>query len=261
MKVIGVVSGKGGVGKTTTTANLGCALAAVFRRRVAVVDCNLTTPNLGIHFGMYQSATSFLDALQGKVDIRQVLHLHPSGVGVVPTSLSLYQYTATADEIRGTLEGLADHEFVLLDSAPGVEQEAVPVFEAADEILVVTNPEVTALTDAMKSLKLAESIGTPVLGIELNRIRRERYELTVAEVEQACDAPVIGQIPERREIRRSIAVGRPVVVLRPRSPAALSFDTLASRIAGVPWRPRLADRVMGLLGLGKARAAPTPPFL
>lgn len=252
MRIIGVVSGKGGVGKTTTVSNLGAALAQIFRRRVVVVDANLTTPNLGLHFGMYHYSATFVDALKRKIPISHALHTHPTGVNIIPTSLSTYSYSVGGDEMKEVLKGLELFEFVLLDSAPGVEREAVPVFEVSDEIIVVTNPEVPALTDALKSMKLAESIGVPVLGVEVNRFqRKERYMLDVYEIEGVCDAPVIAVIPERREVRKSIAIGRPVVINDPFSPAAIEFKRMAARLIGERYEPKVIDRLKWRLGFRK----------
>lgn len=253
MRIIGVVSGKGGVGKTTTVANVGLALASEFGRRVAIVDSNLTTPNLGIHFGMYNYSGTFVDALSGKISIRQAFHVHPSGLVIIPTALSLYSFTTNAEEMRRTLEELTDFEFVLLDSAPGVEHEAVPVFEASDELLVVTNPEVPALTDALKSLKLADSIGTPVIGVEVNRVRKDRCDLTPFEIESVCDAPVIATIPERNEVRRAIATGNPVVSSAPYSPAAIEFKKLAAKLAGTRYSYSFIDKIRWRLGFLRRR--------
>jgi len=252
MRIIGVVSGKGGVGKTTTVSNVGVALAQ-FGRKVVVVDSNLTTPNLGLHFGMYHYSATFLDALQNKVPVTHAVHTHPSGVRIVPTSLSTYSYSVGGKEMKETLQGLGEYEYVIMDSAPGVEREAVPVFEISDEIIVVTNPEVPALTDALKSMKLAESIGVPVLGVEINRARREKYELSITEVESVCDAPVVAVIPERKEVRRSIAIGRPVVLNDPFSPASIEFKKLAARISGDRYEPRLMDRMKWWLGFRRMR--------
>lgn len=255
MRVIGVVSGKGGVGKTTTVANLGVALARDFKRRVAIVDSNLTTPNLGLHFGMYNYSATFVDALQDKISIADALHSHPSGVKIVPTALSLYAFNIAKGKMRSTLDELRNFDTVLLDSAPGVEQEAVPVFEASDEILVVTNPEVPALTDALKSIKLADSIGVPVTGVEVNRVRKKRYELGTFEIETVCDAPVVAVIPDRKEVPKSIAVGNPVVLDSPFSPAALAFKKLAARLVGETYTVSAFTKLKWYMGFRKVKSS------
>ncbi|MDY6966653.1 MAG: AAA family ATPase, partial [Halobacteriota archaeon] len=269
MRVIGIVSGKGGVGKTTTAANLGAALANTFNKDVAVVDGNFATPNLALHYGMYHYTNTFDEALKDEIPIKQAIHTHPSGVKIIPSSLASYSVsespeefvkdleegieiptdplipmiTTTSTNVKEALSELKEYEIILVDSAPGLEKESVPVLAASDEVLVITNPEIPALTDALKMIKMAESIGVKIFGVEVNRWRRERYELSIMEIESVCDAPVIAVIPESDQVRKSIAVGNPVVVNTPHTHAAVAFKKLAAKVIGKEYKPKVQERL------------------
>jgi septum site-determining protein MinD len=84
MRVISILSGKGGVGKTTTVANLGLALSMVFNKKVVLLDGNSTTPDLGLHLGMYSFPHTLEDVLMGKVSITEALYHHPQGISILP---------------------------------------------------------------------------------------------------------------------------------------------------------------------------------
>ncbi len=230
MRVIGVVSGKGGVGKTTTVANLGAALASVFGRRVLVIDANFTTPDVGLQLGMYRFPNTLEDVLDKRVPSSQAIYDHPSGMGLISASLAAEEMDARG--LKRVLKELKGYEIVLIDSAPGAGEDAATIIDACDEILIVTNPEFPAITDSLKIMELARSLDIPIRGIVLNRVMREGYELSVYEVESTCDAPVIAIIPEDAEVRKSISDMNPVVLNSPDSPAAIEFTRLAAHLIG-----------------------------
>ncbi|UZE91960.1 MAG: P-loop NTPase [Methanosarcinales archaeon] len=230
MRVIGVVSGKGGVGKTTTVANLGAALASVFGRRVLVIDANFTTPDVGLQLGMFRFPNTLEDVLDKRVPSSQAIYDHPSGMGLISASLAAEETDARG--LKRVLKELKGYETVLIDSAPGTGEAATTIIDACDEILIVTNPEFPAITDSLKTIELAKSLDIPIRGIILNRVMREGYELSVYEVESTCEAPVIAIIPEDAEVRKSISDMNPVVLNSPDSPAAIEFTRLAAHLIG-----------------------------
>lgn len=248
VKIMGVISGKGGVGKTTTVANVGAALASKFKRKVAVLDGNPTTPDLGLHLGMYNFPNTVEDVLRRKVSINQTLYDHSSGVRLIPSSLS--HSTAGVAEVRdlkGVLNGLEEHEFLLIDSPPGLGKEITPILEASDEVLIVTAPELPAITDTIRAILVAKEVGVPIRGIVLNRMMGEKHELSVIEVEAVFDVPVIGVIPEDAKVRESIAIGNPVVLNNPYSPAATGFKKLAAYLIGEEYTVGFFAKIKSLL--------------
>lgn len=267
MKIIAIVSGKGGVGKTTTTANLSIALVQ-FGKKVLVVDGNLLAPNLGLHFGIYHYSKTFLDLLRREATFEQVMQVHESGVHVIPCTASAYSLRAAAPALESTLRSLKGYDFCLVDTAPGLEREVFPILEVSDEVIVVTNPEYPSVTDAKRTLEIAKASGIQIRGVELNRARRERHELSALDVQYVCEIPVISIIPERSEVRRSIAAGVPVVLSYPNSPASIEFKRLAAFLVGEKYEAGFMQKLRSLTWFMKRRkieamlkekAPPMPP--
>ncbi|MBI2579464.1 MAG: P-loop NTPase [Candidatus Aenigmarchaeota archaeon] len=242
-RIIACVSGKGGVGKTTIVSNLGVALAAL-GKNVIVVDTNLTTPNLGIHFGMPLYPTTIHDVLKGTASIRDAIYHHDSGVKIVPAGLSLRDLRGvdSKDLPNVLLDLLGSADMVLLDSSAGLGKETLSSIEAADEMMVITSPELTSVADALKASKLAQQLGTKVIGAAINRVSGKPHEMRTEDVQNMLgDAEILAKIPEHIDVQKAIAKRNPVVLSAPNSPASREIRKLAGRIAGIenteklPW--------------------------
>ena len=174
-KVIAVASAKGGVGKTTTSINLSMAFASL-GMPVTLFDANLSTPDVGIHLGSPVVSSSVHDAVSGRKNIRNCVYQHESGVRVVPGSISLKDWKSSNPLNLGKvicgLEGTS--EIIVVDSASGLGQEAFSSLEAADEIIVVATPDLPSVTDALKTIETAEARGLTVVGVVLNRVRKDK---------------------------------------------------------------------------------------
>jgi septum site-determining protein MinD len=232
MTVLGVVSGKGGVGKTTIVANLACALTKL-GYDITVIDANLTTPHLGLQLGVSLLPKTLHDVMRGE-DIFNAIYYHPLGFKFVIGGLSLESLSGV--EVSKLMDIISDlsrtSDFLLLDSAPGFGREATSAIQAAEDILIVTNPEMQAVVDALKVKRLAESLNKRVLGIVLNRVKKSHYQLSKEEVEGITECPVLAQIPEDENVPKAIALKLPVVELIPNSPAAIEILKLSYYLVG-----------------------------
>ena len=234
-KIIGVVSGKGGVGKTTFTVNTGLALKEM-GNEVVLVDADMATSNLGLHLGFFQFPVGLQDALRGHIELENTIYTHPSGLKVIPSSISMAYIRTSPSPYRmknllSELDG-----FVMIDSPPGLGKEAFMVLKSCDEVLVVTNPELPAVTDAMKIIQVARELRRDVRGIVVNRVKG-RHELRTEEIEEMCDARVIGKIPEERRIKKSLFDKTPIVQMSPHCPASVAFRKIAAGLAGMNYQP------------------------
>ncbi|MEM7825259.1 MAG: P-loop NTPase, partial [Candidatus Aenigmatarchaeota archaeon] len=178
MRKIGIISGKGGVGKTTLVANLGLALTE-FEKNIAIVDCNLTTSHLGFHFGIFYFPKTINNVLKGEAKLEEAIYHHPSGLKIIPASLSLDDIVeVNISTLKYFLNELKDVEILLLDSAPGFGREAISVLNASDEIIFITNPNLSAISDIERAYEIVKELGLIPLGVVLNMVKNEPYELT-----------------------------------------------------------------------------------
>lgn len=250
-RIIGIVSGKGGVGKTTTVSNLGAALS-LLRKNTILVDGNLTTPNLSLHLGITFYPYTIHEVIQGKAEIEDAIFYHKSGLKVLPASISLNALRAINlrrfGEIFRMLEGRT--EYVLVDSSPGLGKETQSVIEHSNEVLVVLNPEIPAITDALKVVKLAESLGTEITGVVVNKVRNDPHELKLEEVEEIIEYPIIGVIPEDKNVHISILKKMPLVFSHPNSKAAKKFKEIAQAVTGekIKEGKSLFDKLLEIFG-------------
>ncbi len=241
-RLICVSSGKGGVGKTTVTSNLGAALTK-FGADTVVLDANLTNPNLGFHIGIPLYPKTLHDVLKGEAHITEAMYIHDSGLRVVPAGLSVEDLRDTTPENLSDvlLDTIGEPDFVLVDSAAGLGNESLNAIEASDEVLIVTNPNLPAVTDALKTVNVAEEAGTDITGVVLNMVKEHDAELNTEEVESMIGHNVIMELPHHQKVEEALAVKKPVVHHEPEHHVSERFKGIAAEVSGVDYEPDITE--------------------
>ncbi len=232
-RIIVINSGKGGVGKTTTTINLGASLNKL-KKEVIIVDANLNTPNIGLQLGAPIVPVTLNHVLKGKATIEDAIYEHHSGTKIVPSSLSIKELTKfnvkKFPEIVSRLGELAD--YVIIDSAAGFGEEVMAVLGVADEIIIVTNPEMPAVTDALKAVKVARKLGKEVNGVVVTRYTGAKYEMPISSIKSMLETQIIGIVPEDKAVKEALNLRDAVSHTHPKSRVAKKYLEIARKING-----------------------------
>lgn len=237
-KVVTVTSGKGGVGKTTTTANIGAALAAE-GRKVACIDADIGLRNLDVVLGLENRIVyDLVDVVEGRCRLRQAmirdkrlpeLYLIPAAQTRDKSAISPSDMVRLCDELR------PEYDFILIDSPAGIERGFRNAIAPADTVLVVTNPEVSAVRDADRIIGLIESEEKGPARLVINRIKPDMVKrgdmLSSEDVLELLAVELIGMVPDDETVVISANRGTPVV-LENRSRAGLAFRNIARRLMG-----------------------------
>lgn len=237
-KVITITSGKGGVGKTTATANIGAALANS-GQRVACIDADIGLRNLDVVMGLENRIVyDLVDAVEGRCRLNQAmikdkhipdLYLIPSAQTRDKTAVSPSDMIRICDELR------PDLDWILIDSPAGIERGFKNAIAPADQVIVVTNPEVSAVRDADRIIGIveAEEKGTPKLLI--NRLNPEMVRhndmLSADDVVDLLAIHLLGIVPEDKNVIISTNRGTPIA-LDGKSQAGQAYRNIARRIQG-----------------------------
>lgn len=238
-RIVGIISGKGGVGKTTLTTNLSYAIAQLGQEVIAI-DTNITTPHLGLALGFQLAPKGLQNVLREGIDIENVIYSHPFGFKIIPSTLNVNDLKdvdiGKLPEITLNLIGKAD--FVFLDCAPGLGREAMSAILAGSEVLLVTNPELPSVTDALRTASIVKNSNKEIIGVVVNRVKGESYELKKEEIEEILELPVLAEIPEDKNVSKSISLKVPLLSVYPNSPAAIEIQRLAYLLCGFPFKAR-----------------------
>lgn len=237
-EAIVVTSGKGGVGKTTTTANIGTALAAM-DKRVVVVDGDTGLRNLDVLMGLENRIVfTLVDAIEGKCKLKQALIKDKRfpNLYLLPTAQTRDKDDIPVDKMLDLITELKkDFDYVLIDCPAGIEKGFENAIVGAGRALVVVNPEVTSVRDADRVIGKLDAKGLEDHQLIVNRINHEMVQngdmLGIDDILDSLAVKLIGAVPDDKTITVSTNKGEPIV-LDNKAQAGQAFRNIARRITG-----------------------------
>lgn len=239
-RVITVTSGKGGVGKTTATANLGVALATL-GKKVACIDADIGLRNLDVVMGLENRIVyDIVDVVEGRAKLRQAmikdkrlkeeLYLIPAAQTRDKTAISPSDMVRLCDELKPLVD------YILIDSPAGIERGFRNAVAPADEVVIVTNPEVSSVRDADRIIGLIEAEQKGPGKLIVNRIKNDMVKrgdmLSHEDIIDILAIKLVGLVPEDEGIVISSNRGTPVTFNPDESPAGRAFTNIARRLTG-----------------------------
>jgi len=239
-RIIGITSGKGGVGKTTIVSNLGVILSQNFNKKITIVDCNVTNSHLGLYFGMYYFPMTINKIIRDNLNIEEAMYKHYSGVYIVPASLSLSDLKGVdIVKLKDALQPLrGKNDIIILDGGPGLGRESMAMLGACDEVLFVTTPLMLSLIDIVRYKEVLDQLNKKSIGIIINMRQGEKHELKNDEIERFTEMKVVSSIPFDKSVYRSLSVGSPVFLSNPKSKASREFLKLAYWLTGEKYKEK-----------------------
>lgn len=217
-EVIVVTSGKGGVGKTTTTANVGTGLAAA-GKKVVLIDTDIGLRNLDVVMGLENRIVyNLVDVVEGSCRVKQALirdKRYP-GLYLLPSAQTRDKSAVNESQMKKLIENLKDQfDYILLDCPAGIEQGFKNAIAGADRALVVTTPEVSAIRDADRIIGLLEANCFEQIDLVVNRMRYDMVKrgdmMTVEDVVDILSVGLIGVVPDDENVVIATNQGEPLV--------------------------------------------------
>jgi septum site-determining protein MinD len=238
-RIIVTTSGKGGVGKTTVTANLGMALARL-GRSVALVDADFGLRNLDLLLGLENRVVyTAIEVVTGECRLEQALvkdKREPKLV-LLPAAQNRNKEAMSPDQMKQLVEALTKtYEYIIIDSPAGIEMGFKNAIAPASEALIVTTPEIAAVRDADRVVGLLEAQGVKQIQLIVNRLRPIMVQandmMSVQDVQELLAIGLIGVVPEDERVIVSTNRGEPLVLAEDPSMAGKAFDNIARRLEG-----------------------------
>ncbi len=142
-------------------------------------------------------------------------------------------------KLKDKIKGLKrSYDIILIDSSPSLNEETLAVMLASDEIFVVTTPDHPTLSATIKAIKLAKQRGTPISGLILNKVHNKKFEVSLEDVEETLDVPVLAVIPYDTGVLKSLSNMKPYTSHKPKSKGSIEYKKLASVLVGQRYKPK-----------------------
>ena len=238
-RVFVITSGKGGVGKTTTTANLGMALAQL-GHQTALIDADIGIRNLDLLLGLENRVIyTALEVLSGECRLEQALikDKRQPGLILLPAAQNRNKDSIDSDQMQYLIDLMEPHyDYILIDCPAGIETGFQNAIGPAQEAIVVTTPEIAAVRDADRVIGLLEANGIGKISLLVNRLRPQMVKandmMSVADVKEILAIPLLGVIPEDECVIVSTNRGEPLVLDKKLSLPGVAFENTARRVDG-----------------------------
>lgn len=240
-RIIVITSGKGGVGKTTCSANLGMALARL-NHSVALLDADFGLRNLDLLLGLENRVVyTALDVLEGQCRLEQALvrDKRQQDLVLLPAAQSRNKDAITPDQMKQLALALTEkYDYVLIDCPAGIEMGFQNAIAAANEAIVVTTPEISAVRDADRVIGLLEANDFDNVHLVVNRIRAKMVQsndmMSVNDVQEILSIPLLGIIPDDEQVIISTNRGEPLILSDQLSLSGMAMRNIADRLDGKP---------------------------
>jgi septum site-determining protein MinD len=238
-QVIVITSGKGGVGKTTTTANIGTALS-LQNKKVVLLDADIGLRNLDVVMGLENRIVyDLVDVVEGRCRLKQALIKDKrfEGLFLLPAAQTRDKDAVTPEQMKKLCDQLReDFDYVIVDCPAGIEQGFKNAIAGADRALVVTTPEVSAVRDADRIIGLLEAGGISHISLVINRVRMNMVKrgdmMAMEDVVEILAIDLIGVVPDDESIVITTNRGEPASSDQ-NSLAGKAFRNIASRLQGI----------------------------
>jgi len=234
-EIITIVSGKGGVGKTTLTANLGLSIKEL-GFSVLLVDADVAMSNLSLLVGVDNPPITLHDVLLGSSSAADSTYEGPGGIKIIPSGLSISTYQRVdIERLVSVVKSLYNqYDYILIDAPAGIDKNVIAAMSASTQLLLITEPTAPSVADVFKVKIVAERLNLKVLGVVINKVSNISGEISEKEIIKMLELPCYGKVPYAEDIRQSFLLKKikPLLVHSPSSISANSFRAIAQKITG-----------------------------
>ena len=239
-RVIVITSGKGGVGKTTAVANIGISVARL-GYRVVLIDADIGLRNLDLLLGLENRVLyTAMEVLDGKCRLDQALIRDKrwKNLALLPISKNRQRYNVDRQGITALVKSLQElgYQYIVIDCPAGIDVGFINAITPADEAIVVTTPEITAIRDADRVTGLLEANNIFNVKLLLNRVRLEIIQrndiMSVDDVQEILGIPLLGAVPEDNNVIVATNRGEPLVLRKKITLSGIAFENAARRLIG-----------------------------